>query len=56
MFNKQHIQLQNFQKVQSTHGLVTTVAYKFGRQPAVYALEGIFLFASFINCFNFVYR
>lgn len=28
------------QRVQSTHGLVTTVAYKFGNQPAVYALEG----------------
>ncbi|XP_045478379.1 glycerol kinase [Harmonia axyridis] len=27
-------------KVFSTHGLVTTVAYKFGKQPAVYALEG----------------
>ncbi|CAH2014917.1 unnamed protein product [Acanthoscelides obtectus] len=27
-------------KVQSTHGLVTTVAYKFGSKPAVYALEG----------------
>ncbi|XP_072400887.1 glycerol kinase 3-like isoform X1 [Diabrotica undecimpunctata] len=28
------------QKVMSTHGLVTTVAYKFGNSPAVYALEG----------------
>lgn len=27
-------------KVMSTHGLVTTVAYKFGNSPAVYALEG----------------
>ncbi|KAJ8965495.1 hypothetical protein NQ314_004083 [Rhamnusium bicolor] len=27
-------------KVQSTHGLITTVAYKFGTAPAVYALEG----------------
>ncbi|XP_018579603.1 glycerol kinase [Anoplophora glabripennis] len=27
-------------RVQSTHGLVTTVAYKFGNTPAVYALEG----------------
>ena len=26
--------------VASTHGLLTTVAYKFGKQPAVYALEG----------------
>lgn len=26
--------------VYSSHGLVTTVAYKFGNQPAVYALEG----------------
>ena len=26
--------------VQSQHGLLTTVAYKFGKQPAVYALEG----------------
>lgn len=26
--------------MQSTQGLVTTVAYKFGHQPAVYALEG----------------
>ncbi len=25
---------------ESTHGLLTTVAYKFGQQPAVYALEG----------------
>lgn len=24
----------------STHGLVTTVAYKFGDEPTVYALEG----------------
>lgn len=28
------------QRVQSTHGLVTTVAYKFGNSPPVYALEG----------------
>lgn len=29
------------QKVLSTHGLVTTVAYKLGKdKPAVYALEG----------------
>ncbi|XP_056643614.1 glycerol kinase-like isoform X2 [Diorhabda sublineata] len=28
------------QKVMSSHGLVTTVAYKFGNSPAVYALEG----------------
>ncbi|KAK4872952.1 hypothetical protein RN001_014981 [Aquatica leii] len=27
-------------KVQSTHGLVTTVAYKLGDAPTVYALEG----------------
>ncbi|KAK9702408.1 FGGY family of carbohydrate kinase [Popillia japonica] len=27
-------------RVQSTHGLVTTVAYKFGNSPPVYALEG----------------
>ncbi|KAK9883116.1 hypothetical protein WA026_001316 [Henosepilachna vigintioctopunctata] len=27
-------------KVFSSHGLVTTVAYKFGKQPAIYALEG----------------
>ncbi|KAJ8919968.1 hypothetical protein NQ315_006498 [Exocentrus adspersus] len=27
-------------RVQSSHGLVTTVAYKFGDAPAVYALEG----------------
>ncbi|XP_030767741.1 glycerol kinase [Sitophilus oryzae] len=27
-------------RVQSSHGLVTTVAYKFGDSPAVYALEG----------------
>ncbi|KAJ8936130.1 hypothetical protein NQ318_022212 [Aromia moschata] len=27
-------------RVQSTHGLVTTVAYKFGNAPTVYALEG----------------
>ena len=26
--------------VQSTHGLLTTVAFKFGSKPAVYALEG----------------
>jgi glycerol kinase len=26
--------------VQSEHGLLTTVAYKFGKQPAKYALEG----------------
>jgi glycerol kinase len=26
--------------VRSEHGLITTVAYKFGDQPAVYALEG----------------
>ena len=26
--------------VPSKHGLLTTVAYKFGREPAVYALEG----------------
>src|SRR6185436_9262980 len=26
--------------VQSTHGLLTTVAYKIGAQPASYALEG----------------
>lgn len=26
--------------VQSTHGLVTTVAYKFGNSPPTYALEG----------------
>jgi glycerol kinase len=26
--------------VASNHGLLTTVAYKFGNQPAVYALEG----------------
>mmetsp|Transcript_22893 Transcript_22893/g.29231 ORF Transcript_22893/g.29231 Transcript_22893/m.29231 type:complete len:508 (+) Transcript_22893:265-1788(+) len=26
--------------VQSTHGLLTTVGYKIGNQPAVYALEG----------------
>ena len=26
--------------VQSTHGLLTTLAYKFGNQPAHYALEG----------------
>lgn len=24
----------------SQHGLVTTVAYKFGKKPPVYALEG----------------
>lgn len=29
-----------YSKVISSHGLVTTVAYKFGKQPAVYALEG----------------
>ncbi|KAL3272652.1 hypothetical protein HHI36_014117 [Cryptolaemus montrouzieri] len=29
-----------YSKVFSSHGLVTTVAYKFGRQPPVYALEG----------------
>jgi glycerol kinase len=28
------------QPVASRHGLLTTVAYKFGNQPAVYALEG----------------
>ncbi|CAG9856142.1 unnamed protein product [Phyllotreta striolata] len=28
------------QRVLSTHGLVTTVAYKLGKQPPVYALEG----------------
>ena len=28
------------QIVPSTHGLLTTVAYRFGDQPAVYALEG----------------
>jgi glycerol kinase len=28
------------QKVQSEHGLLTTVAYKLGGQPTVYALEG----------------
>jgi glycerol kinase len=27
-------------RVQSSHGLVTTVAYKFGRSAPVYALEG----------------
>ncbi|XP_060519396.1 glycerol kinase-like [Cylas formicarius] len=27
-------------RVQSSHGLVTTVAYKFGDSPAIYALEG----------------
>ena len=27
-------------KVLSQHGLLTTLAYKFGKQPAVYALEG----------------
>ena len=27
-------------KVRSQHGLLTTVAYRFGTQPAVYALEG----------------
>ncbi|KAL1517930.1 hypothetical protein ABEB36_001627 [Hypothenemus hampei] len=27
-------------RVQSSHGLVTTVAYKFGDEPATYALEG----------------
>ncbi|XP_063972368.1 glycerol kinase 3 [Diachasmimorpha longicaudata] len=27
-------------KVDSTQGLITTVAYKFGKSPAVYALEG----------------
>ncbi len=27
-------------KVMSSHGLLTTLAYKFGSQPAVYALEG----------------
>ncbi|XP_022915751.1 glycerol kinase 3-like [Onthophagus taurus] len=27
-------------RVQSTHGLVTTVAYQFGDKPPVYALEG----------------
>ncbi|XP_023024251.2 glycerol kinase 3 [Leptinotarsa decemlineata] len=27
-------------RVQSTHGLVTTLAYKFGSAPPVYALEG----------------
>jgi glycerol kinase len=26
--------------IQSTHGLLTTVGYKFGEQPAIYALEG----------------
>lgn len=32
------------QKVLSTHGLVTTVAYKLGKdKPAVYALEGRFV-------------
>lgn len=32
------------QKVLSTHGLVTTVAYKLGKdKPAVYALEGLFV-------------
>lgn len=28
------------QKVISQHGLLTTVAYKLGDAPAVYALEG----------------
>jgi glycerol kinase len=28
------------QPVHSRHGLLTTVAYKFGAQPAIYALEG----------------
>ena len=27
-------------KVMSSHGLLTTLAYKFGDQPAIYALEG----------------
>ncbi|ENN73409.1 glycerol kinase [Dendroctonus ponderosae] len=27
-------------RVHSSHGLVTTVAYKFGDEPAIYALEG----------------
>jgi glycerol kinase len=26
--------------IQSTHGLLTTVGYKFGEKPAIYALEG----------------
>lgn len=30
----------NIQKVDSTQGLITTVGYKIGRSPAVYALEG----------------
>lgn len=28
------------QKVDSHQGLITTVAYKFGKSPATYALEG----------------
>jgi len=28
------------QKVDSVHGLITTVAYKIGQSPAIYALEG----------------
>ncbi|XP_076232760.1 glycerol kinase 1 [Calliopsis andreniformis] len=27
-------------KVDSTHGLITTIAYKMGKSPAIYALEG----------------
>ncbi|XP_043491124.1 glycerol kinase-like [Polistes fuscatus] len=27
-------------KVDSTHGLITTIAYKIGKSPAIYALEG----------------
>jgi glycerol kinase len=28
------------QKVDSTHGLLTTIAYKIGQSPPIYALEG----------------
>lgn len=29
-----------FQKVDSTQGLITTIAYKIGKSPPIYALEG----------------
>lgn len=36
-----------FKRVMSSHGLITTVAYKLGKdEPAYYALEGKYIFDS----------
>lgn len=38
--------------IQSSHGLITTVAYKFGNNKQVYALEVVLFYLLFLIFFN----